>query len=113
MPRPRLPIQRTGVPVKVTEAVAPAALDCMAEPPLHPQLESLLDHAPLKVTAALDSSTRLGSTCNGGALEPPNGCRVIVFTCVTRPTVAVKCAPFPGERTGGACARGARAVERQ
>jgi hypothetical protein len=36
MPRPRLPIQRIEVPVKVIEAVAPAVDDCMAEPPLHP-----------------------------------------------------------------------------
>src|SRR5712664_1744751 len=57
MPRPRLPIQRMEVPVKVIEAVAPAVLDCMAEPPLHPQLESLRGHGPLKVTAPLDSST--------------------------------------------------------
>ena len=44
--------------MKVSEAVAPAAVDCLAEPPLHPQLESLFVHAPVKVTAASESSTR-------------------------------------------------------
>jgi hypothetical protein len=59
MPRPRLPIQRMEVPTKVIEAVAPFEVDCMAEPALHPELESLFVHAPLKVTAASDSSTRI------------------------------------------------------
>src|SRR5207237_1738139 len=76
MPRPRAPIQRMEVPLKVIEAVAPAAVDCMAEPPLHPKLASARVQAPLKLTAALDSSTRLGSVCNGAVVTPPNGCRL-------------------------------------
>src|SRR5689334_17496912 len=67
---PRVPIQRMEVPVKVMEAVAPAVDDCMAEPPLHPQLESPLVHGPLKLTP-LDSSTRFGSEGMGGAMGPP------------------------------------------
>jgi hypothetical protein len=54
--------------MKVNEAVAPAELDCTAEPPLHPQLESLGVHAPLKATVAPVSSTRpeLGIVGAGG-----------------------------------------------
>jgi hypothetical protein len=61
------------VPVNVIEAVAPAVDDCMAEPPLHPQLELPLVHAPLKVTAPLESSTRFSLTTGngGGAAGPP------------------------------------------
>ena len=36
------------VPVKVIDAVAPAVADCVAEPPLHPQLESPRVQAPVK-----------------------------------------------------------------
>src|SRR3954468_14177784 len=74
MPRPRLPIQRTDVPLKVNEAVAPVELDCMAEPPLQPERESLRVHAPLKVTKASDSSTRMpavGTETVG--VPPPDG----------------------------------------
>jgi hypothetical protein len=98
MPLPRAPIQRMEVPVKVIEAVAPAAVDCMAEPPLHPQLESLLVHAPLNVTAGLVSSTRLSSAGIEEVLGPPNGWRVTVFTCVIPNTVAVKVAVSPVKR---------------
>ncbi len=52
--------------MKANEAVAPAVLDCTAEPPLHPQLESLFVHAPLKVTPAPDSSTRPAVASVGG-----------------------------------------------
>src|SRR6185369_7201094 len=66
MPRPRLPIHRTEMPLKRNAAVAPAALDCMAVPPLHPQLESLCVHAPVNVTVGPDSSTRPEVGSNGG-----------------------------------------------
>ena len=54
--------------MKVTEAVAPAVADCVAEPPLHPERESLFVQAPLKVTAEADSSTRMPAvgTVTGG-----------------------------------------------
>jgi hypothetical protein len=71
MPRPRLPIHLTEFPMKVIEAVAPAVLDCTAEPPLHPQLESLRVHAPLKVTAVSVSSTRIPAVGNVGAVLGP------------------------------------------
>ena len=45
--------------MKVIEAVAPVVVDCLAESPLHPQLASLFVHVPAKVTAALESSTRM------------------------------------------------------
>jgi hypothetical protein len=63
--------------MKVTEAVAPAAVDCIAESPLHPQLESLRVHAPLKLTAAWVSSTRMPAVGKlsvggggGGGVDP-------------------------------------------
>jgi hypothetical protein len=56
------------VPMNVIEAVAPEAVDCMAESPLHPLLESLRVHAPVNVTAASDSSTRLPAAGIGGPL---------------------------------------------
>jgi hypothetical protein len=99
MPRPRLPIQRMEVPVKVIEAVAPLVADCMAEPALHPQPESPLVHGPLKVTPPPDSSTRLSFVGNGPVVGPPKGWRVIVFTCVTPFTVEVKVAVSPVKRT--------------
>ena len=48
---PRVPIHRTEVPVKVNEAVAPATLACMAEPPLQPLRASARVHAPVLPTA--------------------------------------------------------------
>src|SRR5689334_24038138 len=67
--RPRLPIQRMAVPLKVIEALAPAVVDTMAEPPLHPKVASARVHAPLNVTEGLVSSTRLGSVCNDRSEE--------------------------------------------
>jgi len=98
MPRPRLPIQRMEVPVKVIEAVAPAVADCMAEPPLHPPCEALLGHGPVNGTPP-ESSTRFASGGSGAVLGPPKGWREIVFTCVTPFTVAVKVAVSPAKRT--------------
>jgi hypothetical protein len=54
----RAPIHLTEVPVKVNVAVAPTAVDCMAVPPLHAKRSSVGVHAPLKLTAASDSSKR-------------------------------------------------------
>src|SRR3954468_1825655 len=68
----RAPIHLTEVPVKVNVAVAPAE-DCMAVPALHPKLGSVGVHAPLKLTAASDSSKRPGvATLAGlfGGLPP-------------------------------------------
>src|SRR6185295_1697479 len=87
--RPRLPIQRMEVPLKVIEAVAPAIADCTAPPPLHPQLASLRIHGPVNVTEGCDSSTRLGSSCCERVISRPKGWRVIVFTCVTPLRVAL------------------------
>src|SRR5687768_6002390 len=99
-PRPRLPIQRMEVPLNVIVAVAPAVLDCIAEPPLHPIVGSLRSHGPVKVMPPLESSTRLSSIGIGGVMGgPPNGWRVIVFTCVTPSTVEVKVALSPLKRT--------------
>src|SRR4051812_15336353 len=56
----RAPIHRTDVPVNVKLAVAPAAEDCIAVPPLHPKLALVGVQAPLNVTAASDSSKRPG-----------------------------------------------------
>jgi len=46
------------VPLKLTVAFAPAAVDCMAAPPLHPQAESLAVQAPVGLTEESDSSMR-------------------------------------------------------
>ena len=69
MPRPRLPIHRMAVALKVIVAVAPALPLCSAEPPLHPSFASLRVHAPESVTAASDSSTRMPAPGTGGAEE--------------------------------------------
>jgi hypothetical protein len=53
-----LPSHLTEVPMKVNEALAPATLDCMAAPPLHPKRRSASVHLLSKVTAAWDSSIR-------------------------------------------------------
>src|SRR5687768_3374203 len=67
---PRLPIHLTEVPVKVNEAVAPAAVDCRAAPALHPQRDSLGVHPALKLTAASDSSTRAPADGSVTVLPP-------------------------------------------
>jgi hypothetical protein len=79
MPRPRLPIHLTELPMKTIEAVAPAVLDCTAEPPLHPQAESLRVHAPLKVTAVSESSTRIPAVGNAGAVPGPGPGEVVAL----------------------------------
>ena len=65
----RLPIHLTEVPLKVNEAVAPATVDCIAAPPLHPKRELLRVHPALKLTAASDSSTR--APADGISSPPP------------------------------------------
>src|SRR6185369_3889365 len=101
MPRPRLPIQRIELPVKVIEAVAPAVDDCIAEPPLHPKLASLRTHGPLNTTLPLDSSTRLSNEGSpaGGPAGPPKGWRVMFRVCTRPLTVVVKVAVSPTKRT--------------
>src|SRR6185437_5133867 len=68
---PRLPIHRIEVPTKLIVAVAPAAVDCMAELPLHPEPESLFVHAPPNVTAGSDSSTRMPAVGRGAGVSGP------------------------------------------
>jgi hypothetical protein len=52
--------------VNVNVAVAPAMLDCMAVPPLHPKLGLVGVHWPaLRLTAASDSSKRPGVLTTG------------------------------------------------
>ena len=48
------------VPVKVIEAVAPAAADCMAEPPLHPKMELLLVQGPRDAIRWTKATLNLG-----------------------------------------------------